>query len=179
MVEGNGALSLLCWPFDVLGKAIILLLLMLQSYFGTERYIVFDSGFCVLEAIIEFKRNGLFGCTLIKKRCYWPAHVPGDAMNDFCNKEGVQLGDCHTISGTFDTIPYNLWGMKEPDYVMKMMACGDTSKHLTRTVRRLSIARQRMASNVFDDSATLVHSTGTSPTSMLSTTTTIFITCCL
>jgi hypothetical protein len=28
------------------------------------------------------------------------------------------------ISGTMDGIPYNLWAMKEPDYIMKMLACG-------------------------------------------------------
>ena len=40
---------------------------MLQSYFHTARYIVLDSGFCVLKAIIKVQKNGLFGCALIKK----------------------------------------------------------------------------------------------------------------
>ena len=98
MVEGKDAPSLLCRPFDTLGKTVGLLLWILQSYFGTGRYIICNSGFCVLKAIIELKRNGLFRCTLIKKRRYWPAHVPGDAMNDFFNEEGVQVGDCYAIS---------------------------------------------------------------------------------
>ncbi|MFM8622190.1 MAG: hypothetical protein ACKOB3_02265, partial [Holophagaceae bacterium] len=52
--------------------------------------------------------------------------VPGDAMNAFFDQDGVEAGDCNAISGKFgpEQIPYNLWGMKEPDYVMKMMACG-------------------------------------------------------
>ncbi len=66
MVEGKGAPSLLCRPFDTLGKTNGLLLWMLQSYLGRGRYIVLNSGFCVLKAIIEFKRNGLFRCALIK-----------------------------------------------------------------------------------------------------------------
>ena len=78
MVEGKDAPSLLCWPFNALGKTVGLLLQMLQSYFGTGRYILLDSGFCVLKAITELKRNGLFGCVMIKKKCYWPAHVKGD-----------------------------------------------------------------------------------------------------
>ncbi len=39
-----------------------LLLWMLTSYFGMGRYIVLDSGLCVLKAIIELKWNGLLGC---------------------------------------------------------------------------------------------------------------------
>ena len=97
---------------------------MLSPYFGTGRYIVLDSGFCVLKAIVELKRNGLFGCALIKKRRYWPTGVPGEAMDRFMSEDGVQVGEFNAISGTMDGVPYNLWAMKEPDYVMKMMACG-------------------------------------------------------
>ena len=48
------------------GKTVGLLLRMLQSYFHTARYIILDSGFCVLKGIIELCKNGLFGCALIK-----------------------------------------------------------------------------------------------------------------
>jgi hypothetical protein len=111
---------------------------MLQSYFHTARYIVLDSGFCVLKGIIELRKNGLFGCALIKKRRYWPAGVPGDAMQQFFDADGVNVGDNHAIAGTMDGVPYNLWGMKEPDYVMRMMATGgplavfDTCKEALR-----------------------------------------------
>jgi hypothetical protein len=44
-------------------------------------------------------------------------------MDGFMLEEGVQVGDCNAISGTLDCVPYNLWAMKEPDYVMKIMAC--------------------------------------------------------
>jgi hypothetical protein len=45
-------------------------------------------------------------------------------MQDFFDEDGVDVGDCHAIAGTQDGILYNLWGMKEPDYVMHMMATG-------------------------------------------------------
>ncbi len=33
--------------------------------------------------------------------------------------------ECEALSGTLNASPYNIWGMKEPDYVMKIMAtCG-------------------------------------------------------
>jgi hypothetical protein len=40
------------------------------------------------------------------------------------DEEGVQVGDCHAIQGVLEGMTYNLWGMKEPDYVMRMMATG-------------------------------------------------------
>ncbi len=101
-----------------------LLLQMLTFYFGMRRYIVLDSGLCVLNAIIKLKCHELFGCALIKKRRYLLANIPGDAINDFFNMEGVDVRDFNTILGTMYGTSYNIWAMKEPDYVMKMMACG-------------------------------------------------------
>jgi hypothetical protein len=95
---------------------------MLQSYFTTGRYDILDSGFCVLKALIELKKVGLFACVVIKKRWYWPSLVPGDAMTEAPNK--AQVGDSMAISGILDGIRYFLWGLKEPSYVMKLMATG-------------------------------------------------------
>ena len=117
---------------------LLLLLRMPQLYFHTARYIVLDSCFYVLKGIIELHKNGLFGCTLIKKRRYWPAGVLGDAMQQFFVVDGVNVGDNHAISGMQDGVVYNLWGMKEPDYVMMMMLSGgpltayDTCKEVVR-----------------------------------------------
>jgi hypothetical protein len=40
----------------------------LSTFFTTGRYVVLDSGFCVLRALIELKKVGLFACAVIKKR---------------------------------------------------------------------------------------------------------------
>ncbi len=81
-----------------------------------------DSGFCVLKTIIELKRKGVFVCALIKKQRYWPSMVPGDAFDEhFIQKE---VGDTDAITDALDGIRYHLWGMKEPDFIMKMMATG-------------------------------------------------------
>jgi hypothetical protein len=124
LVEGKGAPPQINKQFEQHGKTAGLLPCMLQSYFHTARYIVLDSGFCALKGIIELRKNGLFGCALIKKRRYWPAGVPVDAMQQFFDADGVDVGDNHAIVGTMDGLAYNLWGMKEPDYVMRMMASG-------------------------------------------------------
>ena len=124
LVEGKDTPPQILKQFSQHGKIVGLLLHMLQSYFHTVRYIVLNSGFCVLKGIIELRKNGLFGCALIKNRRYWPAGVPGDAMQQFFDADGVTVWDNHAIAGTMDGVAHHLWGMKEPDYVMRMMSSG-------------------------------------------------------
>lgn len=50
----------------------------------------------------------------------WPTGVPGPAIDDHMTDRDV--GDVDVIQGNADGVTYNLWTMKEPDYVMKMMA---------------------------------------------------------
>ena len=115
---------------------------MLKSYFHTGKYVVLDSGFCVLKGIIKLREMGLFACVLIKKRQSWPIGVPGDAMQARLDQPGVNVGDVNAVFGTQDGMPYNLWGIKEPNYVMRMMATGgpnsvdDWCKTTTRTWKR-------------------------------------------
>ena len=124
--------------FEHLGKTVGLLLRMLKSIFHTGRYIILDSGFCVLKALIELKKRGVFAAALIKKRRYWPTRVPGDAMERYFLDKAV--GEVDAIEGVSDGVPYTLWAMKEPDYVMRMMATGgpltadDTCRETTRRV---------------------------------------------
>ena len=50
----------------------------------------------------------------------------------------VELGGTYAIQGTVDDVIYNLWGMKEPNYVMRFMDTGgcilldDTFKETVR-----------------------------------------------
>jgi len=97
---------------------------MLQSYFSTGRYVVLDSGFCVLKALVQLKKVGMFACAVIKKRRYWPAFVPGEAISrEFGNLE-LKVGDTLAISGKLDGEEYFFWALKEPSYIMKMMVTG-------------------------------------------------------
>ena len=38
--------------------------------------------------------------------------------------EEVGVGGTYSIQGIVDDVIYNLWGRKEPNYVMRMMATG-------------------------------------------------------
>ena len=47
-----------------------------------------DSGFCVVKAILEMKKNSVFSLALIKKQRYWPKHINGDKIKaHFDDKE--------------------------------------------------------------------------------------------
>ena len=76
----------------------------------------------MLKAILALRQKGLFAGALIKKRCYWPTLVPGDKMDVYFASKNV--GDVNAIQGQKDGIDYTFWGMKEPDYVMRIMATG-------------------------------------------------------
>ncbi len=88
----------------------------------TGWYVILNTGFCVLKSLVELKKVGIFACAVIKKRRYWPAFFPGEAINRQFNNLGLGVGDLLAISGKLDGEDYFLWGLKEPSYVMKMMA---------------------------------------------------------
>jgi hypothetical protein len=98
---------------------------MLKSYFSSGCYVILDSGFCVLKAIIALKTvGGLFAGALIKKRRYWSTLVPGKAIIDYFATKAVGAVDAITGVCMTTNASYFIWGMKEPDYVMKIMATG-------------------------------------------------------
>jgi hypothetical protein len=79
---------------------------MLQSYFASGRCVVFDSNFCVLMALVQLKKVGMLACTVIKKRRYWSAFDPGEAISrEFDNLE-LKVGDSLVISGKLDGKEY-------------------------------------------------------------------------
>ncbi len=104
------------------GKTVGLLLRMLKKYFSTGRYVILDSGFCVLKGIVELKKEGIYAGALIKKRRYWPSLVPGEEIDS--HFESKNVGETDVISGSLSGVEYFIWGMKEPDYVMKIMGTG-------------------------------------------------------
>ena len=61
---------------------------------------------------------------LVDKKVPGPIGVPGDAMQGRFDQPEINVGDVDVISGMQDGTPYFLWGMKEPSYVMSMMATG-------------------------------------------------------
>ena len=63
---------------------------------------------------------------LIKKRRFWPKYIDGDAINlHFKDKD---IGKSDSLPGKMHDIPFYILGMKEPDYVMKLMSTYGTNE---------------------------------------------------
>ena len=102
------------------GPTVGLLLRLCKSLYNTGKVVILDSGFCVLKGLIELRKVGVFASAVIKKRRYWPKDVPGDVMNERVNDRG--LGYADSVKGTQDNIPYNLFMMKDKNFIMKLMS---------------------------------------------------------
>ena len=101
--------------FDELGKTIGTLLCLTKPVWGIGKIFILDSGFCVLKAIIELKKKGVFARALIKKTLY----IPGDSIiTHFQDKE---IGASDALQGELDNVKFHIVGMKKPDYVMMIM----------------------------------------------------------
>jgi hypothetical protein len=108
-----------------LGKTVGLMWRMCKPLFHSGKVVILDSGFCVLQGIIELKKVGVFAAALIKKRRYWPKHVDGDGINThFADKP---IGYSDALPGVLDGVRFNLFCMKEPDYVMMLMSTYGTT----------------------------------------------------
>ena len=106
--------------YNNMGSTVGLLLRMLTPIFHKGYVVILDSGFCVLKGIIELRKKGVFASALIKKRRNWPKFIHGDDIKaHFDNKE---VGATDSWAGKLDTIPFHVYAMKEPDYVMSLMS---------------------------------------------------------
>ena len=114
--------------YDKLGATVGMLLRLMKPVHGCGKVFVLDSGFCVLKALAELKKKGVFAHALIKKCHYWPRHVPGDdIIMHFTNEE---VGKVDAIKGVLDDVPFYLFAMKEPDYMMQIMSMYGTLGNL-------------------------------------------------
>ena len=89
-----------------LGETVGLMIRCTKSLHGTGKVIVLDSGFCVLQGVIEPKKRGVNSAALIKKRRYWPKYVPGEAIKEHMKDKDV--GDIDCWHGKLDEVPFHL-----------------------------------------------------------------------
>ena len=102
------------------GTTVGLLLRLCEPLFATGKVVVLDSGFSVLQALIELRKKGVFAAAVAKKRRYWPKFVPGNLI--IKKMKDAAIGSVQVVQGKLDGVGYNLFCMREPDYVMKLMS---------------------------------------------------------
>ena len=122
------------------GKTVGLLLRLTKPIWSKEKIVVMDSGFYVLNGLVELKKKGVFGHALIKKRRYWPKYIDGDeAAHHFDSKE---VGDVNCRDGMLDGVHVRLFGMNDPDYTSLIMSTyGSTMPNESHKTRRKYVDR--------------------------------------
>ena len=63
---------------------------------------------------------GVYAAAVVKKRHYWPTDVPDDEINGKMKERTI--GENGVMTRKLDGKTYNLFMMKEPKYVMKMIS---------------------------------------------------------
>ena len=92
---------------------------MLFPIFHLSFVVILDSSICVLNRIVELHKEGIFASALIKKRRYWPKYIHGDKVKEHFNDK--EVGDADSWGGKLEDVPFHVFAMKEPDYVMSWM----------------------------------------------------------
>ena len=98
---------------------------MLFPIFHLGFVVILDSGFCVLKGIVELRKKGVFASALIKKRRYWPKYIHGEEVKEHFNDKEVR--DADSWGGKLEDVPFHVFAMKEPDYVMSLMSTYGTN----------------------------------------------------
>ena len=100
--------------------------------------IILDSRFCILRAIIELKKTVVYASAFIKKCKYWPKYIDGDSIK--AHSKGKEVGSVDSLPGKMHDIPFHIFVMKKPDYMMKLMSTYGTNElQLDHLLRRTYI----------------------------------------
>ena len=109
---------------------------MTESIWHSGKVVVLDSGFCVLQALIEVKKKGLFAAAVIKKWRYWPKHIDGEAINTKLRNEPV--GTQTALPGVLDGVRFRIFCLKEQEYTMMIMSTYGTMEEKSETIRSIA-----------------------------------------
>jgi hypothetical protein len=108
-----------------------------KTIWGAGRLVILDSGFCVLQALVELKKRGVFASAVIKKRRYWPKHIKGDEIKK--HFEDKEIGEADALPGILDNVPFHVYAMKEANFVGLFMSTYGTLERSERKVKKFSM----------------------------------------
>ena len=134
LVEGKISPSEIIPKYNNQGKTVGLLLCVLEPIFTRGNVVILDSGFCMLKGIVELKKCGAYASALIKKRKYRPKYIKGNAIRDHFKDKNV--GDCDSWKGSMEEVPFHVYTMKEPDYMVSLMSTYGTTQRSGKETTR-------------------------------------------
>ena len=106
--------------FNEKNKTVRLLLCLTHCIWHTTGVAILDYVFTVLPAIIELLKKGVFAAALIKMQKYWPMHIKRDEIVK--RLDGKLVGAINAWVGTLDRVPFHVFYLIEPTYIMSLMA---------------------------------------------------------
>jgi hypothetical protein len=108
------------WENEGYTKTVELLLDMTEPIHRTGKVVTGDSGFCVAEGVMALDAKGVYGQFLIKKRRYWPKHVPGDLIDG--HMAGKPLGATESYVQDLDGKRFVVHCCRDADWTTKIMS---------------------------------------------------------
>ncbi len=73
----------------------------------------------LFKVLLNLGKKRIFVEALISKWQHWHVLIPCIAIDS--HFDNMPLGECDEISGTMDGKKYVIWGMKGPDYMVKII----------------------------------------------------------
>lgn len=92
-------------PPTAIGSMAALLDRMTVRLRGKGHTVILDSAFCVIEGLVDLALKGVYAVAVVKKRKYWPRHVPGDAIISYMKDKPV--GELHVAQGKVNNVQIN------------------------------------------------------------------------
>jgi hypothetical protein len=105
------------------GKMGALVLRMTKPLYGTGTAVIMDSAFCVVKAVLEMRRRGVFAATVVKPlQRYWPRHLDGIA-DVVATLKTKPVGELHARKGTSaDQLPIAHFLVNYGKYVVQLLS---------------------------------------------------------
>ena len=94
----------------------------------TGKIVVLDSGFYVLQVLVDIKNKGVYGDALIKKRRHLPYYIDSNNIKDQFNDK--DLGCVDAQYSEIDNLIRHVFTMKEEDYVVMLMSTYGTNERV-------------------------------------------------
>ena len=98
--------------FDKIGNTVGSMIRFTRPIWNCANVVMMDSGFCVTKGLVQLRKKGVFGATLIKKHRYWPENIKSDAID--AHFDSKELGNIDAVKQVEDGVDYHLFCMKEP-----------------------------------------------------------------
>lgn len=93
---------------------------MTETIRGKGIVVVMDSAFCLMDAVVALRNEGIYTATVAKKRAYWPRNIPGDDV--LAHMAGKPVGELHGRRGKLNGVPFHIFAVSHRRYTFILVA---------------------------------------------------------